>query len=256
MKWYTKITKVEPNHLVTGGYRQEDLIGNISYPSVVYLLLKGELPSKEHGRMMDAILTSCIDHGITPPSSMASRIVASGDVPLPTAVAAGILSIGDAHGGAIEKGAKFLQEGIKRMKEEKKSINEIAKTLVNESIEKKKRILGFGHRIHTSDPRTKRLFLLAEELNISNHHIALSKTIEKELEIQTGKKLPINVDGAIAAITSDMNFDWRLGKAFFLLGRVAGLTAQVYEEQTQQKPMREIFSCDCEYNGPNERDIL
>ncbi len=84
----------------------------------------------------------------------------------------------------------------------------------------------------------------------------ISKAIEKELEIQTGKKLPINVDGAIAAITSDMNFDWRLGKAFFLLGRVAGLTAQVYEEQTQQKPMREIFSCDCEYNGPDERDVL
>ena len=255
MKWYTKITKVEPNHLITRGYRQEDLIGNIPYPSVVYLLLKGELPSKEQGKMMDAILTSCIDHGVTPPSSMASRIVASGDVPLPTAVAAGILSIGDAHGGAIEKGAKFLQEGITRMKEGKKSVEEIAKILVKESVEKKKRILGFGHRIHTSDPRTKKLFLLANELNISKDHIALSKAIEKELEIQTGKKLPINVDGAIAAISSDMNFDWRLGKAFFLLGRVAGLITQVYEEQTEQKPMREIFSCEYEYNGPNERNL-
>jgi len=255
MKWYTKITKVEPNHLVTRGYRQEDLIGNITYPSVVYLLLKGELPSKEHGRMMDAILTSCIDHGVTPPSSMASRIVASGDVPLPTAVAAGILSIGDAHGGAIEKGAKFLQKGIIRMNEEKKSIEEIAKILVKENIEKKKKILGFGHRIHKSDPRTNKLFLLADELKISKDHVALSKAIEKELEIQTGKKLPINVDGAIAAISSDMNFDWRLGKAFFVLGRVAGLIAQVYEEQTEQKPMREIFSCDYEYSGPNERDL-
>jgi citrate synthase len=255
MKWYTKITKVEPNHLVTRGYRQEDLIGNIAYPSVVYLILKGELPSKEHGRMMDAILTSCIDHGVTPPSSMASRIVASGDVPLPTAVAAGILSIGDAHGGAIEKGAKFLQEGIIRMNKEKKSIEEIAKILVKESIEKKKKILGFGHRIHKSDPRTKKLFFLADELKISKDHIALSKAIEKELEIQTGKKLPINVDGAIAAISSDMNFDWRLGKAFFVLGRVAGLIAQVYEEQTEQKPMREIFSCEYDYSGPDERNL-
>ena len=255
MKWNTKITKVEPNHLVTRGYRQEDLIGNIPYPSVVYLLLKGELPTKEQGKMMDAILTSCIDHGTTPPSSMASRIVASGEVPLPTAVAAGILSIGDAHGGAIEKGAKFLQEGINRMKEEKKSVDEIAEILVKENIEKKKRILGFGHRIHTSDPRTKRLFLIAKELKISGDHLALSEAIEKELEIQIGKKLPINVDGAIAAISSDMGFDWRLGKAFFLLGRVAGLTAQVYEEQTTQKPMREIFSCECEYDGPEERNL-
>ena len=255
MKWNSKITKVEPNHLVTRGYRQEDLIGNIPYPHVVYLLLTGELPSKEHGKMMDAILTACIDHGVTPPSSMASRVVASGGVPLPTAVAAGILSIGDAHGGAIEKGAKFLQDGISRMKNEGKSIDEMAKLLVKESKEKKKRILGFGHRIHTSDPRTKRLFFLAEELNIAGDHIALSKGIESELEAQTGKKLPINVDGAIAAITSDMGFDWRLGKAFFLLGRVAGLTAHVYEEQTEQKPMRQMFSVECDYDGPEEKDL-
>jgi len=92
MKWNTTITKVEPNHLLTKGYRQEDLIGNIPFSHTVYLLLKGDLPSKEHGKMMDAILTACIDHGVTPPSSIASRVVASGGVPLPTAVAAGVLS--------------------------------------------------------------------------------------------------------------------------------------------------------------------
>jgi citrate synthase len=255
MKWTTKITKVEPNHLLTRGYRQEDLIGNITYPSVVYLLFKGELPTNEHGKMMDAILTACIDHGVTPPSSMASRVVASGGVPLPSAVAAGVLSIGDSHGGAIEKGAKYLQEGIIRMKKEGKTIDEIAKLLVQECREKKKRILGFGHRIHTSDPRTKRLFSLADELKISKDHIALSKAIEKELIYQTGNHLPINVDGAIAAITSDMDFDWKLGKAFFLLGRVAGLTAQVYEEQTLQKPMRKMFTVESIYDGPEEKNL-
>ena len=255
MPWKSKITKVEPNHLVTCGYRQEDLIGNIPYPHVVYLLLKGELPSKEHGKMIDAILTACIDHGATPPSSIASRTVASGGVPLPTAVAAGVLSIGDAHGGAIEKGAEFLQDGIARMKNEKKSIDEIGKNLVKEAKEKHKRILGFGHRIHTSDPRTKRLFTLADELKIDGDHIALSKVIESELEKSSGRKLPINVDGAIAAIISDMDFDYRLGKAFFLLGRVAGLTAHVYEEQTREKPMRKMFPMDCEYDGPEEKDL-
>lgn len=255
MKWTTKITKVEPNHLLTRGYRQEDLIGNVPYSHVVYLLLKGELPSSEYGKMMDAILTACIDHGVTPPSSIASRVVASGGVPLPTAVAAGVLSIGDAHGGAIEKGAKFLQEGVQRMEDEGRTADEMAKILVAESREKKERILGFGHRVHTSDPRTKRLFALADELNISGSNIALSKAIEKQLTLQTGDNLPINVDGAIAAITSDMNFDWRLGKAFFLLGRVAGLTAHVYEEQTEQKPMRKMFNVECEYNGPEERDL-
>ena len=255
MKWNSRITKVETNHLVTRGYRQEDLIGNIPYSHVVYLLLKGELPKKEHGQMIDAILTASIDHGVTPPSAMASRVVASGGVPLPTAVAAGVLSIGDAHGGAIEKGGKLLQESITRMKKESRSIDKMAVIIVKEAKEQKKRVLGFGHRVHTSDPRTKRLFSLADELKISGDHVALSKSIEVELEKSTGKKIPINVDGAIAAIISDMGFDWRLGKGFFLLGRVAGLTAHVYEEQTREKPMRKMFTVDCEYDGPEEKDL-
>ncbi|MBN1280979.1 MAG: citryl-CoA lyase [Candidatus Thermoplasmatota archaeon] len=255
MKWKTSITKIEPNHIVTKGYRQEDLIGNVPFSHVVYLLLKEELPSKEQGTMIDAILTACIDHGVTPPSSLASRTVASGGVPLPTAVAAGILSIGDAHGGAIEKGAQLLQDGVLHMTNEGRSVEKTAELLVKEATEQRKRIPGFGHRIHTADPRTQRLFELATKLGIAKNHIALSKAVERELEKTQGKKLPINVDGAIAAIISDMGFDWRLGKAFFLLGRVAGLTAHVYEEQTKEKPMREMFSIDAEYIGPTEHDL-
>ena len=92
-------------------------------------------------------------------------------------------------------------------------------------------------------------------MHISGDHVALSKAIERELERQTGKKLPINVDGAIAAISSDMGFDWRLGKAFFLMGRIVGLTAHVYEEQTQFKPMRKIYDVSCDYDGPGEKDL-
>jgi citrate synthase len=204
--------------------------------------------------MMDAILTACVDHGITSPSCLASRTVASCAVPLSTAVAAGILAIGDAHGGAIEKGAKFLQGGIKRIHHENKNIDEIAEILVRESKEKHKRIPGFGHRVHTSDPRTKKLFSLADELKIASEHVELSKCIEKNFE-KKGKKLPINVDGAIAAVISDMGFDYKLGKAFFFMGRIAGLTAQVYEEITREKPMRKMFDIESKYDGPVERDL-
>jgi len=252
-KWKTGITKVEPNHLVTRGYRQEDLIGNVPYSHVVFLMLKGKLPAPNEGKMMDAILTSSIDHGVTPPSCLAARAVCSAGVPLQTAVAAGVLAIGDVHGGAIEGCAKFLQEGVKRMLAERKNLEELASTLVEETKSKKARIPGFGHRVHTADPRTKRLYGLAEELGIAKDHVALSKAIEKALS--TDKKLPINVDGAIAAVISDMGFDYRLGKAFFLLGRVSGLTAHVYEEMTREKPMRQICTIDSDYDGPWERDL-
>jgi citrate synthase len=255
VKWKTQVTKVEPNKITTRGYLQNELIGNKPFSHVVFLLIKGELPSDREGKMMDAILTACIDHGVTPPSSQAARVVASGGVPMPTAISAGLMSIGDFHGGAIEKGALFLQEGVKRMKEEGKEVGEIAAILVSESREKGKRILGFGHRIHTDDPRTKRLLEMADELEIAKEHVSLSKAISLELEKSLGKKLPINVDGCIAALISDMGFDWRLGKAFFVIGRCAGLTAQVYEEISREKPMRRMWSADVEYDGPPERSL-
>jgi citrate synthase len=253
IKWKTGITKVEPNKIVTRGYPQDELIGNVPFSHVVFLLLKGEMPNENQGKMMDAILTACVDHGVTPPSSQAARVVASGGVPMPTAIAAGLMSIGDFHGGAIEKGALFLQEGVERMKEEGKSPEELAPILVKESREKKKRILGFGHRIHTDDPRTKKLLALADELGIAGAHTALSKAIQVELEKALERKMAINVDGCVAALISDMDFDWRLGKAFFLIGRAAGLTAQVYEEISREKPMRRMWSAEVVYDGPGEK---
>jgi len=251
--WDSRITKVEPNHLVTKGYRQEDLIGRVPYTHVVYLLLKGELPSPEHGRMMDAIITASIDHGVTPPSAQAARTVYTGGVPVPTAIAAGIMAVGDAHGGAIEQAMEMLQHYVKMSDEEEKSFEALAPQVIQDLKDQGRRVPGLGHRVHTNDPRTTRLFQLAEELGVAGKHTALFKAIQAEV----GKKreLPINVDGAIAAVASDMGFEPRLGKAFFVLGRVAGLTAHVFEEHKDFKRMRKLFKVNVGYNGPEERDL-
>ncbi len=251
--WKTSISKVEPNHIVTRGYRQEDLIGNVPFGSVFFLLIKARMPDEKEAKMIDALITSSIDHGVTPPSTHTARIVASAGVPLPTAVAAGILAVGDVHGGAIEDGARILQEWAKLMQESKWSFENTAKNLLTKLKNEGRRMPGFGHRIHKKDPRTKRLFELADELHITKEHIKLSLAVEQEFARK--KALPINVDGAIAAIISDMDFDWRFGKAFFLLGRAAGLIAHVYEEVMNHKPMRRMCEQEAEYDGPWERDL-
>ncbi len=251
--WKTSITKIEPDHIVTRGYRQEDLIGGVPFASVFFLLIKGRMPDTKEAVMIDALITASVDHGITPPSTHASRVVASAGVPLPTAVAAGIMAVGDVHGGAIEDAARILQEWVKAMRTNTWSYETTAHKLLNSLQEHGKRMPGFGHRIHQNDPRTKKLFELADSLNITGEHIKLSCALRDEFA--KDKALPINVDGAIAAIISDMDFDWRLGKAFFLLGRTAGLIAHVYEEITTQKPMRALCNQETEYDGPWERDI-
>jgi citrate synthase len=251
--WQTKISKVEPDHIVTRGYRQENLIGTVPFASVFFLLIKGKMPDKKEAKMIDAIITSSIDHSVTPPSTHAARIVASAGVPLPSAVAAGILAVGDIHGGAIEDGARILQEWVKLMNKNEWSFEQTAQKLLADLKEQGKRIPGFGHRIHKNDPRTKRLYEMADDLKISKEHMKLSLALREEFAKR--KALPINVDGAIAAIISDMGFDWKLGKAFFLIGRCAGLIAHVYEEMTTQKPMRRMCEQKVTYDGPWERDL-
>lgn len=255
MNWETKITKVEPNHLVTRGFKQQDLIGNVSFGEVLYLLLKGNLPTKNEGRMMEAIIVSCIDHGVTAPSCVTTRTVASCGVPLPTAISAGLLAVGDNHGGAIENAMKMLQDAVLTMKKANISSKEMAKEIVEKFINNKTRIAGLGHRFHTKDPRTTRIFQLAEELLSVKTHVTLFKDIQNTFSEIKGNNFPINVDGAIAAITSDMGFDPILGKTFFLIGRSAGLTAHAYEEITTQKPVRTIVPKDAIYTGPEEQKL-
>ncbi len=245
--WSTKITKTGAGELRVRGYDITQMIGKLSFAQIVFLILKGELPTEAEARMIEGMLVSSIDHGITPPSNLAARTVMSGGNSLNTAVAAGIMTIGDSHGGAIEQCARILQAAVSAGKD--------APTVVEEAKAAKLRIPGFGHRIHARDPRTEALFALADECGFTGPHIKLARGIMEELERGTDKKLPVNVDGAIAAIISEMGFDWRLGKGFFIIARTPGLVAHVFEEWTTQKPMRKLGPLGGVYDGAPDRDL-
>lgn len=250
-KWKTAITDIGPGKIRVRGYSITDIMEKLSYAETVYLILKGELPSKAEAALMNAILVSSIDHGASPPSVLGTRTVVSGGNSLNAAIAGGVLTIGDTHGGAIEQSAKILQE----LATKGDDLDRIASELVDWLKEQKMRMPGFGHRLHNVDPRTGKLFEIAERHGYKGKHIELCKAIEKALAEKLGKKLPINVDGAIAAVISDMGFDWRLGKGFFIISRVPGLLAHAYEEMTRERPMRKLGPPPFEYDGPGERGM-
>lgn len=253
--WNTSITKIEPNKIVVRGYRVDQLMGKLSYPQVIYLLIKGELPTKNVGKILDAILVSSVDHGLTPPSCQAAVTVATTGAPLNSAMAAGILAINEFHGGAIEKSMRTLSSAMELVRKKKLSVKEAAEKTVRDALANKEKIMGYGHRVHTNDPRTDRLFKLAEDYGISGKYIELSRAIRTALQKQMGKDLPINVDGAIAAVLSELNIPPELANAFFIIARMPGLVAHIYEEKTRFKPMRKIDFSKAEYDGPEERDI-
>jgi len=250
-RWKTAITETKKGEIRVRGYDIGEMMEKLSFSDAIFLTLKGELPKKEESEMMRAILVSSIDHGVIPPSVLSTRNVLSAGNSLNAAVAAGVLTIGDVHGGAIERCARILQEWSKRPDD----VPSLAKELVSDFIYKRRRIPGFGHRLHETDPRTVKLFQIATDLNFRGRHMELAQAIETELARSLGRKLPINVDGAIAAVISDMGFDWRLGKGFFIISRVPGLIAHAYEEMSREKPMRKLGDWNFEYDGPGKREI-
>jgi citrate synthase len=252
--WKTAITEIKPNEVRLRGYRMDELMGKVTFAQAIFLALTGELPTSDVARLLDAILVSSIDHGATPPSALAARTSASTGAPLNAAVAVGILSINRFHGGAIHDCMGILLDGIQRASENNESIEVVAAGLVDESRAAKKRIAGLGHRIHTDDPRTAKLFALAEELKVAGDGVAMIQALQSTLAA-SGKTLPINVDGAIAALLVDLDIPRELANAFFFMARIPGLVAHVYEEQTRERPMRRIHPTDHSYDGPGPRSL-
>ncbi len=253
--WKTAISEVGPNKVMVRGYPVDRLIGKISFSQAIYLVLKGEMPSAEVGKLMDAIFVSSVDHGASPPSVLTARTVASTGAELNSAVAAGVQAISRYHGGAIEEGMRLFINIDKRVKETGKPLDDAVLTVLEEMKLKKQRASGFGHRFHTQDPRTKRLFELAGELGLAGAYVTTAQAVEKGLKQVTGKHLPLNVDGAIAALLCDLEIPPEIGNAFFIISRMAGLVAHVHEEKTRMRPMRKIHPTDFEYDGPSEREL-
>ncbi len=243
-KWKTSIAGIVEGETLIHGYKVTELINSVNFTDAIWLELKGELPNEKQRAMLDAILISTIDNGMGPPSTTNARNSASAGNPMQASVAAGVLGIGEFHGGAIEECARLLQLGL------------TAEKLVEKVLSSGDRIAGFGHKVYKDeDPRATQIFEKAKQLGFYAEHSELAKSVEAELEKTKGKKIIINVDGAIAAVVSDLGFDYRLGKGFFIIGRVVGLIAHIFEELVREKPFRRIASEEIEYDGTPQREL-
>jgi len=246
MRWKTAISHVTDGKEIIRGYNLQDLIQKKSFVEVIFLVLKGELPNEMETRMMNALFTASIDHGIGVSSAMTARTVVSTGNSLHTALASGILAMGKLHGSAIEDAAKFFQENIYEP--------DIA-SLVKKLKDRKVRLPGFGHKILSADPRSQTLFTVAKETGFYGKHSELAVKVGEELNKISSKKLPLNVDGAMGAIMSDMGFDWQVAKGFFIIGRVPGLVAHIYEEMMSDNGLRRLTEEEAEYCGQEERKL-
>lgn len=254
-KWRTALTGVEPNKILVRGYPLDEIMGRLTFGETIYLLLIGECPTPGIGRLMEAMLVSFIDHGATPPSTLVARNTATAGAPLRACVAAGILGFGRYHGGDIESCMRFLDAGLELVRKGA-SYRDAAAEIVDRRVETGEAIPGFGHRFHTRDPRAARLFQMALELEIEGGHIQMIRAVEMLLGTrQNEPPLPVNIDGAIAAVCGDLGMPPAVADALFIISRVPGIAAHAQEERERQQPMRQIDPKDHLYDGPSERRL-
>lgn len=235
-KWRTSISRREGEDFLIRGQKISELLGSRDFVDMVFLLWRGSFPQDKEKVLLNAMLVSISEHGIEAPSTFVARAVASCGSSVSAAVAAGILNIGEWHGGAIEKVALLLES------------TDTPEVIVRNFLDRREHLPGFGHKVYKKgDPRVAALYTLAKNSGLDGKFVQKSLAVEHELANQGGKYVPLNVDGAIGALLLEMNFDRRFGKAFFSLARVAGIASHVVEEIKNEKPYRRLAAEDVEY---------
>jgi citrate synthase len=248
--WHTAITGADGERVIIRGYDLVGLIGRRSFADIVGLLVGGRMPDAGERELLDGMLVAIADHGAGAPSAAAARVIASGNRHAPeAAMAAGILAIGDAHGGAGLACLTIIEASLERAQREGLSIEAVAKAVVCEAREAKQRLPGIGHRMYREDPRTVVLLGMAERLGKAGRGVAFIRALEAAVA-EGIKPMPVNVDGAMAAILYDLGYPAITAKLLFIIGRTAGLAAHVMEEYTRERAMR--IRIPVTYDGPTE----
>jgi citrate synthase len=211
-----------------------DLMGKVDFTSMAIFQMTGRFPGEDEKAVINAVLVSLMEHGLTPSSITARLIYSSSPDSMQGAVAAGLLGAGSNFLGAMEDLAELLQEGVRRERDGIEDGETYCRNLITQRVAAGVLVPGFGHHIHRpDDPRTPRLFAIAEEHGVSGPHIALVKTLAATMDDIKGKHVTLNLTGAVAAVLSDLGYPWQIMRGFSLIARSAGLVGHLLEEQSE-----------------------
>lgn len=235
--WSTGIIEMEPGLIRYHGFPIEELIGNISFPAMIWLMLRGELPSEAQAALLGTALASAVDHGPQAPSIAIARMAATCGVGINSAMASAINVLGDVHGGAGEQCVELFNAIAARCADGEELANAIRAEIDALAARGIRYVPGYGHRFHPVDPRAPRLIEVlraAEGAEEQASNMAdIAEGIEAELTTRKGRLIPLNIDGATAAIYAALGFAPPLCRGLFVLSRSVGVLAHTWEQMQQ-----------------------
>jgi len=235
--WTTGIVDIEPGRIHVRGYPIEQLIGELRFPEMVWLMLRGEVPNRRQAALLEAAMVAGVDHGPHAPSIAISRMAVTCGLPVNGAMASAINVLDDVHGGAGQQCMELMARIAAVGGDHEPTLQHVEQGLESFMAENGKIIPGFGHRFHGVDPRAVRLMALvrsAQQEGIVNGRFAtMGALIEQTLTQRKGTPIPMNIDGATAVIYSELGFAPELGRGLFVLSRSVGILAHAWEQKQQ-----------------------
>ncbi|PLZ03668.1 citryl-CoA lyase [Burkholderia sp. WAC0059] len=261
--WSTSIIDIHPGSIRVRGYPIEELIGAISFPQMIWLMLRGELPGTGEARLLEAALVASIDHGPHAPSIAISRMAVSCGLPLNGAMASALNTLDDVHGGAGQQSVELFHQ-IEQAMERGAALGAAVETCVDAFIAGHGKYLpGFGHRFHPVDPRAGRLLAMVDEAVaagvVSGRYAAIARGIEALLKARKDRPIPMNIDGATAVIYAELGFAPELARGIFCLSRAVGILSHAWEQRgraernkgpmPRQMPYRYTGAAERHYDG-------
>ncbi len=228
--WSTAIIDMEPGRIDIRGRPIQDLIGSVSFAQMIWLMMRGEVPSEGQAKLLEAALVAAVDHGPQAPSIATARMAMTCGASVNQAMASAVNLLDDVHGGAGEQAVTLFT----RISESADIEGEVDRWQAEVS----KFIPGFGHRFHTpTDPRAPRLMALARDAaaagHVSGQYVDIAAGVEALLADRKGKPVPMNIDGATAVIHAELGFRPSEARALFCLSRSVGIAAHALEQKDQ-----------------------
>lgn len=228
--WSTAIIDMEPGRIEIRGHPIQELIGRLTFPQMIWLMLRGEVPAEPQARLLEAALVAAVDHGPQAPSIATARMAVTCGAALNQAMASAVNLLDDVHGGAGEQAVELYRRI--------ETSGDISGEVARWRVERGKYIPGYGHRFHKPvDPRAPRLMALVRDAAaaglVSGRFAEIGEGIEAHLSETAGKPVPMNIDGATAVIYAELGFEPPLARGLFCLSRSVGILAHAWEQQQQ-----------------------
>ena len=231
----SSIGSATPDTITVGGLDlPSEVMGHLTLTELAYLLIVGREATGPQRRMLDAVLVSLADHGLTP-SALAARLTWTGAPEAPqAAVAAGLLGAGSVFLGPTGDTAEFLVDALgprDGAELDGEALRSVALAAVERCRADGRRVPGLGHPVHREeDPRTARLYALADHEDLLGPHLRLLRAVAAANEELSGRPLPINGAGAGGAALVDIGIPPGSVRGVVLIARTAGLVAHLAEE--------------------------